>query len=51
MIVLSETDEAYRIQTLGAPDGCDRYVFSVPRDGVNLLKVEPVEATITTTEE
>jgi hypothetical protein len=51
VIVLSETDEAYRIQTLGAPDGCDRYVFSVPRDGVNLLKVEPVEATITTTGE
>lgn len=50
VFVFSETDTEYSVQTIGVPrNRCALYEFSVPRELVKVITVEPVEATVKTT--
>lgn len=46
VFVLAATEENLDVQTLGYPEGCQRFRFSIPRELVTLLKVEPTKATV-----
>lgn len=48
VFVLSESETEYEVQTIGIPgDACARFAFSVPRDLVTIVKMMPIEVTVT----
>jgi hypothetical protein len=47
VVVFEATEADYTVQTLGTPDGCDRYKFTLPRNLVKLVEVEPASVEIT----
>lgn len=46
VFLLEEGEDNYRVQTLGTPPGCDRYVFDISKDLVEPISIEPITVTL-----